>query len=301
MSTKDNQIERTQKNLRVLPETAEKLEEMARERYGSAYKQGQVVDELVANEGSGDLLRMVDEMHDVVVSSALGESESTHTTQPEYGADDPAKELERLAKEQGYLVTEEHDLSVLAGARGIDKTAVYIAALRGDNQESVTKAEVRDMIMRDVGLSYNSANQHAQQVTLQLHKSPLSGMEDWVSEAVDECLDANLNAKDGLRRKDNQFKSDFGDSIEDFAGANNELVSTGDSYYLDVKDVVSDAQRDMHIVKVANNNRQYPKSVMTQMVAKEMVRRVRESEILDELNDHVERLESIVTADELAE
>ena len=300
MSQEAQENERKQKNLRVLPETAARLEEMALERYGSQYKQGQVVDELVANEGSGDLLRMVSEMHEVVCPER-DDSESTHTTQTEYEADDPAKELERIAKEQGYLVVDEHDLSVLGGARGVDKTAVYIAALRGAGYNKVTKGQVRDLIMQEVGVSYNSANQHAQQVILQLHDSPLSGMESWVSDAVDQCLDMTLNGKDGLRRKDNKFTAEFGKSLQVFAGLPREPESTGEVYYLDYETMVKETAKDMATLVAANANRQYPKSVMTQLTAQEMVDRVSESDISGEemIQHQVTKLTEMITLDEV--
>ncbi|WP_418286342.1 hypothetical protein [Halorubrum sp. DTA46] len=245
MTEKSQTGNRVPKNLNVRQETADKLEEMAVERHGSRYKQGQVVDDLVANESSDDLISMVSDLHTAILSSD-DESGDTHTTKPELTADNPAEELERLAKEQGYLVQSEHDLSVLAGARGIDKTAIYIACLRGQNAKRVTKKEVRDMIMRDVGVSYNSANQHAQQVILQLSAAPLADLWAEIDTIIDDTIEMGHNKRGhGLISKEELFENI--DDIEDCLGVDNDLMTTDDVYYLDDAELERNLIRDLTV------------------------------------------------------
>ena len=241
MSNTDNaEQNRTPKNLRVLESTAEALEEMAKSRYGSKMKQGQVVDDLVAMYGDETMIGLIEEIHDATVGgSARSGSASTHTSETESASeksrDGPVGELEDLASDGEAIDPEEHDLSVLKGVRGVDRAGIVVAALKGTGESCWSKGEITDFVQRNLKMSRNGARNVAKEATFELVESPLMGMDSWVREQISRDIEAGLNdaREGGEGLSDWKYEDTYGGSLTDYTVVDIDHFPDCDVYYVD--------------------------------------------------------------------
>ncbi|MFD1686384.1 hypothetical protein [Halobellus litoreus] len=245
MSKTDSQERRQQKNISVLEETAEALEEMALERHGSRRKQGQVVDELVAMYRGEGMLELIKEIHEATVEkSSRSGSASTHTSKPvaTKSSDGPVAELEDLAREGEAIDPEAHDLSVLKGARGIDRAAIVVAALRGTGQASWTQGEITDFVQKHLKLSRNGARNVAKEATFELVESPLMGIDSWVRDRVQQDIEDEYNnsRQRGEGLSDWKYEDTYGGGLAAYTQADVEMMPRTDAYYIDETSMLQD-------------------------------------------------------------
>lgn len=255
--TGNKEQNRMPKNLRVLESTADALEEMAKSRYGSKMKQGQVVDDLVAMYGDETMLGLIEDIHEATVGgSARSGSASTHTSKSDSAStksrDGPVGELEDLASDGEAIDPEEHDLSVLKGVRGVDRAGIVVAALKGTGSSCWPKGEITDFVQRNLKMSRNGARNVAHEATFQLIESPLMGMDSWVREQIPRDIDDGLNnaREGGEGMSDWKYEDTYGGSLTEYTVVDNDRFPGCDVYYIDESAMLLDMRVAMELLVV---------------------------------------------------
>lgn len=165
MSTenKDDTVEknsRVAKNLNISEVHAEWLEDMAEEWYGSSYKQGRVVEELIdayTGDESGELISLVKEIHSVTVERESGEISSHTQVSNQFGD----SELQEISDKAGVedLNPNDYDLRKVKGRSDVDQAEVaYSVLLHTHGSDLIVKSDVREMSEEEMGYAYSGAN-----------------------------------------------------------------------------------------------------------------------------------------------
>lgn len=149
---------RKQKNLRLDEEYHDKLENLAEEWFNSKKKQGQVVEKLLDMHGDSDVVGMISDIHNEVVTdnSDIG----THTE--EQNTTSVAEEIETKAKNGEFIDLNKYDLSNVKDSRSVDKALIFstIAQQKMD-KIGFDKSNIRELIVEEANYGYNGANEIA--------------------------------------------------------------------------------------------------------------------------------------------
>lgn len=191
---------RKQKNLRLGEEYHEQLEKLAEEWFDSKKKQGQVVEKLIDLHGENEMIGMIQDIHSEVVGES-SDSSSTHTNKD--GNGQVVDELLDKSRNNESVDPEQYDLSVLKNKRGIDKAGVVVSVLNNElySNDSISKGDVRELIMDEFNYSYNGANQLANSVAAKLDELPdidskISSISKTATDANSFFSSTNLETKD---------------------------------------------------------------------------------------------------------
>ena len=149
---------RKQKNLRLDEEYHDKLENLAEEWFNSKKKQGQVVEKLIDIHGDNDLVGMVSDIHNEVVTD--NSENSTHTE--EQNTTSVADEIETKAKNSEFINLQKYDLSEVKDSRSVDKALIF-SKIAQQQMDSIgfDKSDIRELIVREANYGYNGANEIA--------------------------------------------------------------------------------------------------------------------------------------------
>jgi hypothetical protein len=211
------------------------LPELAKSRYGSEHKQGQVVEDsldLIAGLESedGDVVSMIEDIHSIV-----SQARSTHTRAPQSesssseGPDDTEEteldELKRKVAEGEAIDADEHDLSVVKGVRGLDeRPAIVASAVLNDSHTSLDKASIMEFCQRKLGYAKEGARGLAEQVQWELEDQlyrPIPGR-DWVSKQVERDMDTGYHkATVGIASEamsETKYRREMSGSLEKYMG-----------------------------------------------------------------------------------
>jgi hypothetical protein len=264
-NSKTDSSGRVQKNVNVLPETADRLEELAKSRYGSGKKQGHVVDNLVLSHSEGDVLQMVTEIHSALcvdrkTAHTQGKSKKVELEQDTRLT--PVEELEEQAQTEGQLDVNSVDLSLIKGARGVNKAEIVLAAMRGTGETHWTNSEIVDFVIEHAGYSYNGALSLRKEVTALMTENLLSGMDDWVRDRVDfeiyeEWHSATGPGSDSL--SENKYRKKYNGSLASYLDLQPGRIMGPDGlngYFVDREAMLNAVTRDVGlIVAQLNKNR----------------------------------------------
>ncbi|MCL9814398.1 hypothetical protein [Natranaeroarchaeum aerophilus] len=169
--TNQNKVNKTEsqgsvpKTVRISEEKAEQLENLAESWYGSSYKQGQVVDDLidtVSEEEGGKLMQMIEDIHNVTVSGKDGFSlysgENTENENSETSnVREEHPELQEKAGDEP-INPDEYDLSCIKGTSGIDVPDVVYSVLMHTHETDVIKRDdILDILTDDIGYAKSSS------------------------------------------------------------------------------------------------------------------------------------------------
>ncbi|WP_255192725.1 hypothetical protein [Natronobeatus ordinarius] len=239
------------KNLRLREEYVEWIEQTAQERFGSSYKQARLVehvidfyrkyhDDMGSIEGElHEIKTMLEEMQETGVavsndSNADADDEPTpagnesddETVDEASDADEnddlsPAEKLEKMAHNGESIDPREHDLSVANGARGVDRTAILIAAMRHEStQDEWSKEDIESLASREMNYSGSGANDRANEVINHIDASPLQKLEDtWLPNRVDEDIRGTRMREFRKTNSEAVYRREIGKSLADYIGS----------------------------------------------------------------------------------
>jgi hypothetical protein len=149
---------RKQKNLRLDEEYHDKLENLAEEWFNSKKKQGQVVEKLLDIHGDNDIIGMISDIHNEVVTD--NSQIDTHTEESD--SISTAEEIETKVENDEYIDLNEYELSEVKDSRSVDKALIFgTIAQQQSDKIGFDKSYIRKMIVKEANYGYNGANEIA--------------------------------------------------------------------------------------------------------------------------------------------